>query len=102
FDRGAQTWRDKRIVPFAAEKIDGGEGTLGRLIADSTLYAGAAHAAAGVDTIVARINAGEGTVGKALNDEAAYDEMQKAIVELKKLLETMQSDPRKFFKFSVF
>ncbi len=86
----------------AAQKIDGGQGTLGRLIADSTLYVGAANAATGVDTLLARINAGEGTVGKALNDDAAYDEMQKTILELRKLLETMQADPRKFFKFSVF
>lgn len=86
----------------AAQKINGGQGSLGRLIADSTLYVGAAHAASGVDTLVTRINAGEGSAGKALNDDAAYDEMQKTIVELRKLLELMQSDPRKFFKFSVF
>jgi len=86
----------------SAQKINSGQGSLGRLIADSTLYIDAARAASGVDTLVTRINSGEGSVGKALNDDAAYDEMQKTIVELRKLLESMQSDPRKFFKFSVF
>ena len=86
----------------AAQKINSGQGSLGRLIADSTLYVDAARAASGIDTLVTRINGGEGSVGKALNDDAAYDEMQKTIVDLRKLLESMQSDPRKFFKFSVF
>jgi len=84
------------------DKIDRGEGTLGKLIGDSTLYASASHAAAGLDTTVARVNAGRGTVGKALNDDEAYNELTNAIKELKKMMEEMQKDPRKYLKFSVF
>jgi phospholipid/cholesterol/gamma-HCH transport system substrate-binding protein len=84
------------------DKIDRGEGSLGMMIGDSTLYVSAASAAAGLDTTVARINQGKGTVGKALNDEGAYDDTRATIQQMRKMLEEMQKDPRKYLKFSVF
>ena len=84
------------------DRLERGEGTLGKLLADSTLYDQMARTATEADTMLARLNAGHGTVGKALNDDAAYNEMTKSIQELRKVLEEIQKDPRKFLKFSVF
>ncbi len=83
-------------------RISAGEGTLGRLVNDSTLYVGAAGAATGADTVFARLNAGKGTAGKALNDDRAYDELHRAIQDLRLLLIDMQAHPDRYLKFSIF
>jgi phospholipid/cholesterol/gamma-HCH transport system substrate-binding protein len=85
-----------------SSRLAGGEGTLGRLIADSTLYVSAAGAATGADTAMARLNSGRGTAGRLLNDEKAYEELHRAIQDLRLLLIDMRKNPGRYVRFSVF
>ncbi len=54
-------------------KIDAGEGTLGRLVNDPSLYDEVQNAVSGLQEVVARLEKGEGTLGKLLTDRALYD-----------------------------
>lgn len=56
----------------------------------------------GADTIVARIQRGSGTLGLLLADSTLYREATLTVVQLRRLLQDIQENPRKYFKFSVF
>src|SRR5262245_22820608 len=62
----------RRILLAAAstiERIDRGEGSLGRLLKDDSLYKDIASAARGVRETVDDVRAGRGTIGKLLYEE---------------------------------
>ena len=82
--------------------VNRGEGTLGLLARDPSLYQSMAGASAGADTVFGRVAAGEGSVGKAFSDEQAYLEFTRTLERVNKLLEDIQKNPKKYFKFSVF
>ncbi len=65
-----------------SKKMEIGEGTLGKLVNDDTLYkeaknalASASEALDNVNKIAKKIEKGEGTLGKLVSDEAAYNEI---------------------------
>ena len=58
--------------------------------------------AANADSALALLHTGRGSMGKMLTDPGAYDEMHKAIVDLRTLLLDMQKNPGRYVKFSVF
>jgi phospholipid/cholesterol/gamma-HCH transport system substrate-binding protein len=84
------------------DKVKSGEGTLGKLIADETIYQDAKKAVEAakeaaesaresVETlknVSERIEQGEGTLGKLLKDESLYKEVKDTVQSAK---ETMQS-----------
>jgi phospholipid/cholesterol/gamma-HCH transport system substrate-binding protein len=54
-------------------------------------------------TVVSRkVNAGQGTAGKLVNDRALYDETRLALRELTSLVRDLRTNPKKYFKVSVF
>jgi phospholipid/cholesterol/gamma-HCH transport system substrate-binding protein len=54
------------------------------------------------DSILGRIDAGQGTLGMLSRDSALYNETTETMRELHRLIEDIQANPRKYFKFSVF
>jgi phospholipid/cholesterol/gamma-HCH transport system substrate-binding protein len=73
-----------------SKKMESGEGTLGRLVNDDTLYKEAKNALAGVmDTmdnisrVSKNIEAGEGSLGKLIKDPALYNEVKDTFLFLK-------------------
>ena len=90
-----------------ADRLERGEGTLGRLLSsDDTLYRDATNAVADARRTLAnaseiseRIKAGEGTLGKLLSsDTQLYDELRESVASFKracdkiKLPETLDKD----------
>jgi phospholipid/cholesterol/gamma-HCH transport system substrate-binding protein len=54
------------------------------------------------DSMFARVQAGEGTLGKLSRDSALYNESVATVQALRRMLEDMKSNPRRYFSFSVF
>ncbi len=89
------------------EKINSGQGTLGKLVNDDTLYNDARDivadvktsirerqllknietAAANLGEISAKINRGEGTIGKLVNDDGLYVDARRIVGELRAAIE---------------
>ena len=70
-------------------KANQGEGTLGRVINDESLYKSLDSAVnetratmTRLQTTVDRLNKGEGSAGKLLNDPALYDNLSKTVAQL--------------------
>jgi len=49
-----------------------------------------------------KVNTGQGTAAKLLNDRALYDETRLALRELTTLVRDLRTNPKKYFKISVF
>jgi phospholipid/cholesterol/gamma-HCH transport system substrate-binding protein len=49
-----------------------------------------------------KINAGQGTAGAILTNDSLYLEMNKSVIQLKKLLKDIRENPHRYLKFSVF
>ncbi|MFA4910908.1 MAG: mammalian cell entry protein, partial [Desulfobacteria bacterium] len=70
--------------------IDDGEGTLGKLVTDKTLYDQSKDAMTSLNNIAKKIEKGEGTLGKLVTDETLYTETKKAIKKVNKAAEGLQ------------
>ena len=66
-----------------AKKIEKGEGTLGRLIADDSLYRDIRGMAANLNQVSDQIAKGQGTLGKLLTDDALYKDMRGLTADLR-------------------
>jgi phospholipid/cholesterol/gamma-HCH transport system substrate-binding protein len=73
-----------------AKKIDDGEGTLGKLVADKTLYVEAKDAMANLNKIVKKIDDGEGTLGKLVADKTLYDQSKGAMTSLNNIAKKIE------------
>lgn len=54
------------------------------------------------DTLLVRFQRGEGTMGKLMRDEELYREATRALSETRTLIADIRSNPKKYFKVSVF
>ena len=54
------------------------------------------------DSVLTRLSEGRGTLGMLAQDSALYHETTLTVRQLRQLLADIQSNPRKYFKFSVF
>jgi phospholipid/cholesterol/gamma-HCH transport system substrate-binding protein len=84
-------------------QLASGQGTLGRLMYDDSLYTNALGAVASLQAsgddlkatlaearkVVDNLNAGQGTIGKLLKDELLYTETTTAMTNLKEILQKM-------------
>jgi phospholipid/cholesterol/gamma-HCH transport system substrate-binding protein len=73
-------------------KANQGEGTLGRLVNDESLYRNLDQAVAEtkltvtkLQTTLEKVNAGQGTAGKLLNDPALYNSLNKSVASLESI-----------------
>lgn len=88
-------------VQAVAERINSGQGTIGRLVNDDTLYESALSTVTNLNatsadardlvrqaqTIVADVRAGKGTVGRLLAEDQLYREVTEAATHLKEVLQ---------------
>ncbi len=70
------------------DKVKKGEGTLGKLITDDTIYQDAKKTVETLKNVSEKIEQGEGTLGKLIKDESLYQEVKETVHSAK---ETMQS-----------
>jgi phospholipid/cholesterol/gamma-HCH transport system substrate-binding protein len=66
-----------------AKKIEKGEGTIGKLVNDPTLYEDLKKAMSNIQTLVAKVEKGEGTLGKFMSDDTFYKDARDAVANLK-------------------
>ena len=57
---------------------------------------------ASIQGAASRLDRGEGTVGKLMKDERLYAELEASVRDLRTLIGEIRTNPRKYFKFSVF
>lgn len=100
----AFTSLDKGVESF--EKLtnaltDSG-GTFGRLLFDTTLYTDLTGMTGKLNRVLDKIESGEGTLGAAINDPAVYDGIKNLLARMENLLLDMETNPKKYFKVSVF
>lgn len=53
-------------------------------------------------SIMARVDKGQGTLGLLVNDDKLYNDLQKSVSELNKLLEDIRVNPKRYVRISVF
>jgi phospholipid/cholesterol/gamma-HCH transport system substrate-binding protein len=67
-------------------QIAGGQGTIGKLIYDQTLYDSAMSTVAQVREIVSGITNGQGTIGKLVTDDTLYNSTSSSMTNLNQIL----------------
>jgi len=70
-----------------AEKIEKGEGTVGKLVSDRKLYDELTETVRTARTLLARIEKGEGALGSLLTDEKFFEDTKVAIASLRSVAE---------------
>lgn len=73
-----------------SEKIEQGEGTLGKLIKDESLYQEAKETVRSMKEIAEKVEKGEGTLGKLVNDDQLMKETEKTLKNVQKAAEGIQ------------
>jgi len=73
-----------------ADKINQGEGTLGRLVNDPQTVENLNATLASLKDISDRINRGEGSIGKLVNDDETVDNLNEALTGLNRALSTQE------------
>ena len=95
---------------IARRAAESNEPKVGRALDDVS------HTSARMDSLIARldtlsaeltsvsrkVNSGQGTAAKLVNDRALYDETRLALRELTNLVRDLRTNPKKYFKVSVF
>jgi len=71
-------------------RVKGGEGTLGKLLTDDTLYYDAKEALASFRRLMAKVEGGQGSLGKLMTDEKFYKEAEKTMKKMQKAAEGVQ------------
>ncbi|HSC71567.1 MAG TPA: MlaD family protein [Candidatus Methylomirabilis sp.] len=66
-----------------AKRIEKGEGTLGKLIADDRLYRDIQGMAGNLNKVSEQINKGQGTLGKLVYDDSLYKDLHALTVDLR-------------------
>ncbi len=70
--------------------IEKGQGTMGKLLKDETLYNETSLAMTNLREIMQKINRGEGTVGKLVNDESLLKNVKLSLQKLDKATEGLE------------
>ena len=66
-----------------ADKIEKGEGTVGKLIADDELYKNLNSTIEKLNKIADKIEKGEGTIGKLVTDDKVYENLNDTLTGIK-------------------
>ncbi len=89
-------------ISSLADKVQQNSGTIGKLMNDPELYDNLASTTSKLDTIMGSINSAEGSLGLLVNDTTLYIEVAELMARINSLVEDIEENPRKYFKFSVF
>lgn len=85
---------NKLAVPITeiAQRVNEGEGTLGKIVNDPELYSNLNEtiretevAIADLQAVAAKVRRGEGTAGRLLNDEEIYNNLNRTTVQLQEI-----------------
>jgi len=79
-----------------------GDGSLGRLIHDSTLYVNLTSLTACADQVFKSLDEGEGSLGKLAADDEMYEDVRILLSDVQALINDIRLNPKKYFKVSVF
>lgn len=79
-----------------------GQGTLSKLVYDSSLYVGLRNVTTRSDSLLAAWESGPGTMGKLSSDSMLYVEVRELVSDTRSLIDDIMANPKKYFKFSVF
>jgi phospholipid/cholesterol/gamma-HCH transport system substrate-binding protein len=71
-------------------KVDEGEGTLGRIINDPTVYNDLTVAVNDLKGIIRRVDQGEGSLGRLINDPAFYEEARLTASNLREISDRLR------------
>lgn len=71
-------------------QINAGQGTLGKLTKDDTLYREMTLAMSNAREILQKVNQGQGSVGKLINDESFYKNVKVSLQKLDKATEGLE------------
>lgn len=82
-------------------RISRGEGTAGKLLTERELYDRLNSMSARLDKVMTGLEQGQGTAGQLLRDRQLYENMNGAVGELRKLVQDIRADPRKFLNVRV-
>jgi phospholipid/cholesterol/gamma-HCH transport system substrate-binding protein len=87
-------FEDARLTLGEAKKtmvgINQGEGSLGKLLHDESLYTQTASAMTNLNQILVKINQGQGSVGKLVNDEAFFNNAKMTLQKVEKATEGLE------------
>ncbi len=72
------------------DKVKKGEGTLGKLLTDDTIYQDAKKTLETLKNVSEKIERGEGALGKMINDDSLYKEAKKTVEALKNVSEKIE------------
>jgi phospholipid/cholesterol/gamma-HCH transport system substrate-binding protein len=82
-----------------ADRIDRGEGTLGRFITDTSVYDNANATMKEANAFVRDLRAGNGTVGKLVSDDEAYNRFNGLMDRVDTLIDKVENGPGTSGKF---
>ncbi len=74
-----------------AEKIDKGEGTLGKLMSDTSIYDNFNKTAAELNSLVRDAHSGNGTIGRLISDDELYTKFNGTIDRVKKMIDYVEA-----------
>jgi phospholipid/cholesterol/gamma-HCH transport system substrate-binding protein len=92
----AETFKQAREI---SEKINKGEGTLGMLVNDKTLYKDLASASADLKTITTQVREGKGSIAKLLNDDTVYNDLKTSMANMKDISQRLADGKGSLGKF---
>jgi phospholipid/cholesterol/gamma-HCH transport system substrate-binding protein len=72
------------------EKVKRGEGTLGKLISDDSMYQDVKKTVENLKNISETVERGEGTLGKLVKDESLYNEAKETLQSVKGITEKVE------------
>ncbi len=77
------------------EKLARGEGTLGKLVTDDTLYVKIQSLATNLNQVAEKLNRGQGTLGKLITDESLYADLKQTIANINQASATLTDIAKK-------
>jgi phospholipid/cholesterol/gamma-HCH transport system substrate-binding protein len=70
--------------------ITNGQGTLGKLVTDETLFNATTASMTNLNQILLRINQGQGTIGKLVNDQEFYRNAKLTLQKVDKAADSLE------------
>lgn len=75
---------------FVVQKINTGQGTIGKFMTDEKLFTDASEAMSNLRDILVKINRGTGSVGRLINDDSLIKNAKSSLQKLDKAMDSME------------
>src|SRR5208337_4382984 len=77
-------------INHTVTRINAGEGTIGKLVKDDTLYIETTGSMTNLHQILLKINHGQGTVGQLINDDSTLKNIKVTMQKIDKEMESLE------------